>query len=130
MPLSLLWTTLLLIACLTPASWLRGSEHAHVGLSHVDKIVHFGLFAGFGFFWSLVGSGRSAWFSLSVILVGVSFAILTELGQGLPMIGRDPDLYDAIADIIGLFVGSGLAHLGNRYLAGRLVGPHAEKVAV
>lgn len=102
------WTSLLLIACLTPSHWLRVNEsQVHVGISHFDKLVHGGLFAGFGFLW--IQSARSRIGLFWVLVAGVGLAVLTEFGQGLAIVGRDTDPLDGLADVVGLLAGVGAA---------------------
>ena len=47
------WTALLVAVCLIPGRWLRRdeSELLPVGLPHLDKVVHGGMFAVFGAAW-------------------------------------------------------------------------------
>ena len=102
------WTIVILALCLVPSHWLPVAE---AGLSSSqfllprDKIVHFGMFAILSFLWMRVRPTRG-WTAL-VSVGGLALAILTELGQGLPMIGRDPDTLDALADAVGTFAGVG-----------------------
>lgn len=101
---ALSWTSLLLVACLVPSHWLRVNEsQVHVGISHFDKLVHGLLFAGFGFLW--IQSVHTRRGRTRVLVGGVLLAALTELGQGLPIVGRDTDLLDGLADVVGLLVG-------------------------
>ena len=103
------WTVVLVALCLAPSCWLPVVE-AKWSYSHfllpLDKIVHFGMFAILSFLWMRVmpTGGRTAQVSLG----GLALAILTELGQGLPMIGRDPNTADALADAVGMFAGLGV----------------------
>ncbi|WP_406695297.1 VanZ family protein [Singulisphaera sp. Ch08] len=115
------WTSLLLVACWIPAGWLRVNEsQVHVGISHIDKLVHGILFAGFGFLW--IQAARSRKELIWVPVAGVILAVLTEFGQGLPIVGRDTDALDGLADIVGLVVGL-VVGLGGAYvLNGRRLG--------
>lgn len=105
------WTALILVGTLLPASWLSGLEEPDgpdLSIPHVDKLAHLVLFGGFGFLWTAVAPrGRTA----RVIVGGVALAILTELGQGLPLIGRHTDVNDLVADTIGVFLGIGIFRL-------------------
>ena len=102
------WTIVILALCLVPSYWLPVAE-ARLSSSHFllprDKIVHSGMFAILSFLWMRVMPTRG-WTAL-VTVGGLALAILTELGQGLPMVGRDPDRFDALADSVGTFVGVG-----------------------
>src|SRR5206468_11906973 len=102
--LALAWTVLLGALWLVPGRWLRDeSKLLGVGVSHLDKVGHCGLFAVFGLLWARAGRGprRGAW----IVAGGVALAVLTEVGQGLPIVARDPDVLDALADVAGLLPG-------------------------
>lgn len=78
-----------------------------------DKIVHFLMFLPFPFLMfinfglKLKGWGKLALFILSVVLLGLSGAALTEWGQGMTGY-RSPDPMDFLADSAGLFAGTAL----------------------
>ena len=75
-----------------------------------DKLVHIAMFAGLAFLLAL-GLKRQypdlsvrcifAW----VVIISTFIAILTELLQWHLPIKRDGNIYDAIADIAGIFIG-------------------------
>lgn len=103
------WTVVILTLCLVPSDWLPVAE-ARLSSSHFlqsrDKLVHSGMFAILSVLWMRVrptGGG-----TVLVSVSGLALAILTEWGQGLPMIGRTPDRLDALADAVGTFVGVGV----------------------
>ena len=73
----------------------------------LDKIVHTVLFAGFAFLWLLAGR-TSPGLLKRVLFFGLLLAILTELGQATPWVGRDAELNDVFADSLGLLLGVGL----------------------
>ncbi len=65
-----------------------------------DKVIHAVLFgAGAGL--ALRGWPRLPW---RVLFVLILFSPLTEVWQAVLPIGREPDLYDVVADWIGVFV--------------------------
>ncbi len=106
--LALAWTIVVLALCLVPSRWLPVPE---VGLSSSqflvprDKLVHYGMFASLAILWMRL---RPTWgWTGTVCVGGLALAILTELGQGLPMIARDADALDAFADAVGTFSGVG-----------------------
>ncbi len=102
------WTIVILALCLLPSYWLPVAEarlYPSQFFVPVDKMVHCGMFAILSFLWMRVRA-TAGWTAL-VVLGGLALAILTELGQGLPMVGRDPDRFDALADSVGAFVGVG-----------------------
>ena len=110
------WTSLLLVSCLMPGHLMRVNEsQVHLGISHFDKLVHGILFAGFGFLWIQAARSRRGLTWVSV--AGVILAVLTEFGQGLPIVGRDTDPLDGLADVVGLLVGL-VFGLGGAYVLG------------
>ena len=121
--LAMLWTTVLLVACLLPARWLSVNEshHHRFTFPHIDKIVHGTLFAGFGFLW--MQAARSRREQVGVLAVGILLAVLTELGQSLPFIGRDADPLDGLADVVGVMLGLAAAFALSRCLEPQEVEP-------
>ena len=102
------WTIVILALCLLPSHWLPMAEaqlSSSQWLLPRDKIVHYGMFASLSILWMRV---RPTWRGTGLVCVGgLTLAILTELGQGLPMVGRDPDPLDAFADAVGTVAGVG-----------------------
>lgn len=102
--LALGWTALIVTLCLMPARWLGrvGVEEGffRMPLPSPDKLVHFTLFAGFAALWT-----RAAWPRRVlgwVLAAGLALAIATELAQSLPVIARDGNLPDTLADTLGV----------------------------
>jgi len=99
-----IWTLMLLGVLLAP---IRESFIPNLGgFQHWDKIAHFGLFAITGFI-SIYGAGFFSRFAAKVLfglIFGLALALGTELGQYLIPF-RDPDFYDLLADLAGLFLG-------------------------
>ena len=93
------WTLLILVACTIPGKGLPT-----VNIISFDKFVHFGIFAGFGWLWMWALRSpltrRTKW----VLVFGIAYAILTEIYQGLLPFEREPDPFDALANIVGLIV--------------------------
>jgi hypothetical protein len=102
---ALAWTILVLVLCWIPGRWL-GHE---VPGGQSDKLAHAGMFAVFSWLWAwgVAPSMRTA----RILGAGVLLALVTEVGQAVPLIGRDPDPLDALADSIGLGVGLGVFRL-------------------
>jgi VanZ family protein len=102
--LLVLWTLMLLVVLLSP---IRDSIISNRGgFQHWDKVAHFGLFAVTGFI-SVYGAGFFSQFVARVLfglIFGLVLAFGTELGQYLVPF-RDPDFYDLLADLAGLFFG-------------------------
>ncbi len=111
------WTALILILCWTPPQRLPMSEGgtSFFHLAGGDKIIHGGVFAVFALLWRRATSPGSA----PIIAVsGLALAVITELGQATPFVGRDADLWDGIADTAGVLVGLVAAAWFSRRSAG------------
>lgn len=106
--LAVLWTIGIIVACSLPTDTLPQVEPA---LS-LDKVVHFGLFAGLGGLWMRglcppVRNGLGKCFrrrGLAVLLVGGGFAGGVEVYQHFAPLQRLGDPYDAVANGLGLLV--------------------------
>ena len=99
-------TLLVLFLCLLPRAWMGPEDNIHL-IPHADKLVHFGMFFLFAFLWARAAEPGNA-FKARLFLIAaavVLLAIATEWAQGLPIVDRDPDRFDALADTIGGFVG-------------------------
>jgi hypothetical protein len=100
---AILWTTLILIGTLLPARSLpetgSGSGFSLLDLPYFDKAVHFALFFGFGVLWILATGAQSR---ARVLIAGLALAVLTELLQTIPAIGREAGWEDVAADALGL----------------------------
>ena len=80
----------------------------------VDKVVHLALFA------ALAASGRWAGVgarALAVLLLG--YAALSEVVQGLPVLGRSMSPADWVADAVGVLLGLALWEFASRSPAPR-----------
>ena len=75
-----------------------------------DKLVHIVLFAGFSLLLA-IGLKKQypacpmRYIYLGVLVISIFMAILTEILQWFLPIKRDGNVYDAIADIAGVFIG-------------------------
>ena len=105
------WTLALLAGCLAPGRVTRRWEpdRPRAG-SLLDKAAHFAMFAGFGALWMRAGSGDRA--AARVAALGAVLAVATEVLQGLPLIRRDPDILDVLADLAGLLIGVAVPPIG------------------
>jgi len=106
--LAALWTLGVLVALSLPPSSFRGAQPG-VG---ADKLVHFVLFAGFGGLWmrALCPPLAGDWLQCrrragALLVVGILFAVGSEVYQDLLPIRRSGDPYDAVADGAGLVAG-------------------------
>lgn len=95
---------------------LPGSCFKHGGLSlpGIDKVIHFAMFAFFAFA-SLWGfRKRLADYSKKhllkvlclMVVIGITYGVLTELMQHFLVNGREGSLYDLLADTLGTIVGT------------------------
>jgi hypothetical protein len=109
-------TVVLLGICLMPKAWMPRGEGSPRVIPHLDKVVHFTLFAAFGLCWAKAGTlGRvSAARAVRVLAVAAALAVGTELAQGLDVIDRDPDPLDALADGLGGAFGVGVVAIRPR----------------
>ena len=99
-----LWSLVILALCWLPARNLPTPESGTgLKIPHLDKVVHFGLFAVLA---ALCGGPSFRKIPIGAIaLYGVALAILSEVGQAMPFVRRDPGVADASADILGFLAG-------------------------
>jgi VanZ family protein len=95
--LAILWTLGIVAACSLPGRSLPQS-----GLFEFDKLIHAALFFGFGVLWLLALQAPLPLRRWRVLFVGLAFAVLTEVYQGVLPFERFPDPYDALANGLGL----------------------------
>ena len=115
------WTLVILFLCWIPRMFLGGSEGGHKPLfvPNFDKFVHMSIFAMYAFLWMRVGtSGRRAWW---ILASGVALAVITELGQLVPIVNRDCNLADGLADSLGVVTGLAAYGLFQKILERRAV---------
>ena len=108
------YTALVLFAILAPPYLLPFPEKTHEStglMAQADKVVHAGIFFGFAWAWTWAGPARDRGRAARLLAAGIALAVATELGQGLSVIGRDPNFLDALADVAGLGLGIGAAWL-------------------
>lgn len=76
-----------------------------------DKARHFVVFYGLAFL-AMLALPKSRFWKIGVALLG--FGIAIELLQGLPIVGRDADMFDVVADLcgVGFFFGPILVRRG------------------
>ena len=97
--LAIAWSVLILLLCTLPSKSLP--QAPQMGL---DKLVHFGLFAIFGWLWlrTYPKQWRKIW------VAGLAFAVFTEVAQAslsqIFGIERFADVADALADALGVTV--------------------------
>jgi VanZ family protein len=103
----LAWVVIILGLCWYPKSLMPIEEGPKpVGrIPHLDKVIHFGMFAILGWLGMFSGRRPMAARSLGIFLLGLGVAILSELGQMAPIVGRDAGLDDLAADLLGVVAG-------------------------
>jgi VanZ family protein len=111
----ILWTLTIGILMCIPGKMLP--SEAGFSIPQFDKLVHIGLFGGFVFLWSLWLTKRVTntavllrWFFVFYVIANV-YGISMEYVQKYWIPGRDYDLADMIADMIGAGLAYGLVHL-------------------
>ncbi len=99
------WTLVILALCWLPRSLLPVREHGPKPefVPNLDKAVHLGIFAVFAVLWMRAGTSGSR--AGKVLILGLALAVVSELGQNLPIVNRDAGLPDGLADALGLLVG-------------------------
>ncbi len=108
--MAVLWTLGILSAVFIPGSYIPQSE-----LMSFDKVIHFVLFGGFAGLWMIALGDHLPRAALYIIVLGVGYGILTEVGQTLMDGGRHGDPLDAVADTAGVLVGTGAFLLWRRF---------------
>ncbi|MDB5351852.1 MAG: hypothetical protein JWN86_3099 [Planctomycetota bacterium] len=100
------WIFLILAVCWTPANRMPIPERQPL-VPHLDKVIHFGMFAVLGLLagWAGILRGRT----IMLVALGVGLAITSELGQATRFVARDADVWDALADIVGAVCGLAVA---------------------
>ncbi len=105
------WTLTICVLCWMPRSVMRHVEEdaSWFRVPNRDKIAHFLLFFVFAILWARAGTWRRK--ALAIGMMGLVLTIVTELGQELPVVGRDATMGDGLTDVLGLVVGLGIAGL-------------------
>jgi aminopeptidase YwaD len=112
---ALLWTAAIVVACLLPGDYVPDAP-----IRVADKLVHVGLFAVFGALWLRATPGRRG----AVFVWGLAFAVAIEVLQETLPVGRSGDVFDVLADALGLALTVGFAAWQSRR-AGRATVPPA-----
>ena len=93
------WCLVILVLCWFPRTRMPVVETGPGTIPNLDKVVHFAIFAVFGGLWRLAGLTP-----IRIVAAGSVLAIVSEMGQAVPAVGRDPGLWDAVADIAGVAI--------------------------
>jgi len=114
-----LWTLFILIVVGIPGSYIP-KPVSFWRLLSPDKIVHIFLFGPFAFFllrylFSLPELHSKIKFPLLLtFFIGIIYATITELLQFFVFVGRNGNIYDAIADTFGVITGIYIYQKWNR----------------
>ncbi len=116
---AILWTVIIFVLCWTPLIYMGVDEKPGL-LDRIlpvppDKLVHGGLFVVFTVLW-LRASRGGRWSYFWVMVGGIAASLISELGQMIPILQRDAELQDAVANIVGVFLGIPIFLLIERYL--------------
>jgi hypothetical protein len=84
-------------------------------LPSLDKLVHGVIFIVLAILWLRVASSRRAvW---TIILGGFALGIISEVGQLMPFVQRDANLFDMLTDWAGVLIGVAAAPVLEPWLA-------------
>ena len=112
--MGLLWVAIIVAGCFAPSQ-------PDVGVLGFDKVLHISAFAGLAFWFGAVYEKRRH-LLIAALLITLGLAI--EIAQGQTGY-RSGDMFDLIADTIGVALGIGLARtrLANalRYIEARVI---------
>jgi VanZ family protein len=115
----LIWTLIIVLLTLTPGNYIPKITNFFDWISY-DKLVHlflFGIYAILLFY----GLHHQKWNTkirqnavFTGFLIGMVFALLTEVMQKFVIPGRYGNLYDFLADVLGLVLGYLFWHIIRR----------------
>ena len=109
------WTLIIAVLMCIPGRMLPSETGFKI--PNFDKLVHMGLFGGFVFLWGLYLARRTSAYEVLLrgffifYVISNFYGYSMELMQRCCVIGRDYDLADIIADMIGAGLGYGLCNL-------------------
>lgn len=105
------WATSLTTLVILGALMMPGPAVPDVGFDGIDLLAHLCLFGAWGA--AVVWEWAPRWWVL--LVVGLAFAVGTEALQTVA-VQRTFSLSDIVADLVGITLGAGLAHLVRRRL--------------
>jgi VanZ family protein len=108
---AILWTIVIMVLCWLPRRAIHKleDESTWFKVPNFDKVVHAGIFVVFSLLWVRVWSSPRQ--RLWAIVGGFGLAVLTELGQLVPPVGRDASFADGLTDCAGVLLGIAVAPL-------------------
>lgn len=104
---TVIWSFVILFIVFIPGNKIP-NHGEWMDIFQVDKIIHIFLFAPFSFSWLLkfhFSENINLRTISLIVLSGLLFAISTEIIQYYFIEGRNGNIADAIADVIGIFTG-------------------------
>ena len=110
-----IWTLIIAILMCLPGKLIPNETTFRI--PNFDKFVHASLFCGFVFLWGLYHSKRTSELEILLRNFFIFYVIANIYGIGMEYVqkywipGRDYDLADIIADMIGSGIGYGLCNL-------------------
>ena len=114
---AILWSLAVLILSAIPGNYIPEVSDFWSWLGP-DKLAHFALYGGLSFLW-LLGLKQYHYkyprlsYQWLVVLAGTVFGILLEWMQENVFTGRDGNIYDAAANMLGLMLGLAMFHIYN-----------------
>lgn len=104
---AILWGVLIAVLSLIPGG---PGNFQFLGIHHIDKIGHFGMYAVWTFLFVLALSSdssatvqKSMWIT---ILIGTLTGIILEIGQYYMKLGRMFEIMDMVANMLGAVIGA------------------------
>jgi VanZ family protein len=113
--ISIAWTLIIAILMCLPGKVLP--NEAGFRIPNFDKVVHISLFGGFVFLWGLYMAKRTSNYHTLLMGFFIFYVIANVFGYSMELVqrywipGRDYDLADVIADMIGAGIAYGLCNL-------------------
>src|SRR5262249_2050255 len=114
---AVIWTVAILALCWTPSFVVRKVENGSFFRPppDIDKVIHAGIFFVLAILWLRVSRSRRAIWVL--ILGGFALGVISEIGQMMPFVQRNANLFDLIFDCLGLLIGVAIAPWVEPWLA-------------
>ncbi|MFA8449080.1 MAG: VanZ family protein [Bacteroidales bacterium] len=105
------WAVVILVLIGVPGNYIP-AYRSFVDWISPDKVVHFIMFGGLSFF-LLSGLSRQyqltkfRWsFAIVCVLISIVYGGVTELLQAYVFVGRDGNIFDFLANVLGAILGS------------------------
>lgn len=111
----IIWTVIIAILMCLPGRFIPSEKTFRI--PNFDKFVHTSLFCGFVFLWGLYRSNRTSALHILLRNFFIFYVMANIYGIGMEYVqkyyipGRDYDLEDIIADMVGAGIGYGLCNL-------------------